>query len=178
MNEYRIVETYSNSLYEGHTCHRYWIPGGFFVMVGGSVLGPEDWAHLQSEYGITHVINAETEHDDAGKIPVDRLCQVQIPDDGSPFPAEKVLAACLFVAERVVNAPPGQDPRFYVHCQMGGSRSPAFAYALMRGVFDLSAEESLSAIRATHKSDYGDHPFHKSYLGSIESALSPVLGGR
>ncbi len=178
MTEYSIVETYSNALYEGHRCHRYWLPGGFFIMVGGSLLGPEDWEHLQADYGITHVLNVETEHDDAGKLPADRLCQVRVPDDGTPFRPEAVLAACLFVAEKVANAPMGQDPKFYVHCQMGGSRSPAFAYALMRGVFELSPEEALGAVRATHKSDYGNHDFHKSYLSSVESALAPVIGGR
>jgi len=177
LTEYMIVETYANTLYEGHRCHRYWVPGGFFIMVGGSLLGPEDWEHLRSEYGITHVINVETEHDDAGKVPPERLCQARVPDDGTPFPAAKVLAACLFAAEKVANAPAGEDPRFYVHCQMGGSRSPAFAYALMRAVFEMSAEGALAAIRGTHKSDYGHHDFHKSYIASVEAALAPVFGG-
>jgi hypothetical protein len=178
VTEHPIVEACSDPLHGGHPCHRYWIPGGFFIMVGGSLLGPDDWDDLQRDYGITHVLNVGADHDDAGKVPNDRLCQVRVPDDGTPFRPEAVLAACLFVAERVANAPVGKDPKFYVHCQVGSSRGPAFAYALMRGVFELSPEEALGAVRAAHKTDYGDHEFHKVYMASIESALAPIVGGR
>ncbi len=174
-----IVESYANSLYLGHVCNRYWISGGFFLMVGGSLLGPEDWEHLQGDYGITDVVNVETEHSDAGKLPGEHLCELQVPDDGTPFPPDKVLAACMFVLGKLVKDGPASSSKFYVHCQMGGSRSPAFAYAVMRGCFDMSSSEALAAVR-TAKGDeaYGDHPYHKSYLGSVESALAPVLGGR
>lgn len=174
-----IVETYSNTLYLGHVCHRYWIPGGFFLMVGGSLLGSEDWSHLQRDFGITDVVNVETEHSDVGKLSDEHLCQIQVPDDGTPFPPERVLAACMFVLGKVVRDTPSEHSKFYVHCQMGGSRSPAFAYAIMRGCFDMSAAAALSAVR-TAKGDqaYGEHAFHQSYLASIEAALAPVLGGR
>lgn len=179
MTEYSIAETYQNALYEGHTCHRYWLPGDFSIMVGGSLLGPGDWDHLHRDFGITHVVNVETEHDDRGKLPDVNLCQVQVPDDGTPFPADKVLAACLFVSEKLLRvAGTGEEPKFYVHCQMGGSRSPGFAYAIMRSAFGLSASQALAAIRSTLRSEYGNHHYHQAYMMSVEAALAPVLGGR
>ena len=168
-----IVETYSNALYEGHTCHRYWIRK-WPVLVGGSVLHSGDWEHLAKDFWITDVVNVETEHDDSGKIPADRLIQARVPDVGSPFPADKILSVCLFVANKLrIN----DRSRFYVHCQMGGSRSPAFAYAILRGVYGLSQNDALQEIiqsRPEEKLPYGHHDFHKAYLKSIEEALSLV----
>lgn len=175
-----IVETYVNTLYDnpGNTTHRYWITDGLPIMVGGSLLGPEDWLHLRRDFGLTDVVNVETEHDDFGKLPSENLCQVRVPDDGTPFPAEAVLGVCLFAASKLYRSVPGGGPKFYVHCQMGGSRSPAFAYAIMRSAFGMSAADALAALRTVRGDDYGTKLYHISYLSSIESALAPVLGGR
>jgi len=171
-----IVESYPNTLYLGHVCHRYWVSASPSpIMVGGSLLGAEDWEHLRRDFGISDVINVETEHDDAGKLPPGNLCQARVPDDGSPFPAERVLSVCLFAARRLLETKGAAS--FYVHCQMGGSRSPGFAYAILRGVLGVGADVALSAIRACPgREAYGDHPYHRSYISSVESALAPSLG--
>lgn len=162
-----VAENYSNLLYEGHACRRYWVTPR--LLVGGSILGPEDFAHLERDFGITHVVNVETEHDDTGKVPAERLLQARVPDLGGPFPPEAVLSVCLFVSRAMASS---QDPRFYVHCQQGGSRSPGFAYAVLRGVFGLPRDDARREIVAARDGDYGHHQFHLTYMDSVDRALS------
>jgi hypothetical protein len=69
---------------------------------------------------------------------------------------------------------------------MGGSRSPAFAYAILRWVHGLSPEDALDTVVrgkdwSLHNVDgqlvggsgppYGGHQYHKTYLASVEAAL-------
>jgi hypothetical protein len=168
-----LVETYSNSLYLGHQCHRYWV-GNFPIMVGGSLLGPADWEHLRDDFGITDVINVETEHDDSGKLPSANLLQARVPDDMSPFSEKLVLTVCLFGLNKLQ-----AGGKVYVHCQMGGSRSPAFAYALLRAVYSMNREQALAVIRSCPgREGYGapGHTHHTPYLASVDAALAPVFG--
>lgn len=165
------VETYSNVLYLGHQCHRYWV-GKFPIMVGGSLLGAADWEHLKTDFGVTDVINVETEHDDAGKLPDANLLQVRVNDDCSPFPADVVLSACLFGMNKIQSG-----GKIYVHCQMGGSRSPAFAYALLRAVYSMNRDQALAVIRSCPgREGYGapGHTHHTPYLASVDAALAPI----
>lgn len=167
-----LAETYVNHLYDNpgnNTCHRYWV-GRWPVLVGGSIRDSEDFRSLERRFGITHVINVETEHDDAGKVPSGRLLQVRVPDVGTPFPPEAVLSACLFAANALRTA----ASRLYVHCQQGGSRSPAFAYAILRGVFLQTPEDALSQIVDARSGDYNVHEFHRVYMGSVDRALSGI----
>ena len=158
------AETYRNTLYCGHETHRYWV--GASMLVGGSIVDAADARHLALDFGITHVLNVETEHDDSGK-GVDHLLQLQVPDDGSRFPISFVRAAVAFGKPVVMG-----NGKLYVHCQMGGSRSPAFVYAVLRGCGSPPAA-ALEAIR-TAKGDinWGVHPYHVSYMASIEEALA------
>lgn len=171
------AETYINRLYEGHTCHRYWVTG-YPLMIGGSLLGPDDWKHLQDDFGLDICVSAETEHDDVGKLPAWDLIQVAHPDTGGPIPANLILSACLFVAARLVLDP---GVKAYVHCQMGGSRSPAYAYALLRGVWRVGASEALAVVSSSMQvgkgRPYGGHEFHQTYLRSIEEALALLPWG-
>jgi protein-tyrosine phosphatase len=149
------------------------------VIVGGSIIDNADWLHLRDDYNVRSVLNVETEHTDEGKgIPV--LSECRVPDDGTPFPFGLVRHAVSFAHVNVGHGP------IYVHCQQGGSRSPAFAYAVLRWVFGMSKQDALQAVR-TGKDDwsqvanystpgpvssYGHHSYHRSYIDSVDSALA------
>jgi hypothetical protein len=58
---------------------------------------------------------------------------------------------------------------------MGMSRSPHFAYIVLRGVYKLSPEEALSKIKAalpTDRHHWGFDQHSVNYIKSIEEALS------
>jgi hypothetical protein len=164
-----IIDTYYNTLYPqgAHLpCYRWTCAPD--VSVGGSILGPEDWKHLRDDLGMGAVVNVETEHDDEGK-GIEHLLQCRVPDDGSPFPLDYVRQVVSFAK---VHLSAGR--KVHVHCQGGGSRSPAFAYAMLRWCHKLSPVGALEAIRGG-KGDvlkaYGMHPYHISYISSVEGAL-------
>jgi glycosyltransferase involved in cell wall biosynthesis len=137
-----ILEAYKNKLYGPNPdcdLNRWCIPA-YPLLVGGSVLDAQDWAHLEKDFGITFCINVEMEHSDVGKMPPDKLCEALIHDDGRPIDAanlEKAVDAAKAALERA-------SGRLYVHCQMGGSRSPAFAYAILRACFSLDAASAIA----------------------------------
>lgn len=160
-----IIETYKNSLYEGHECRRYSVHPK--VYVGGSILGLIDAVHLRCELLVVAVINVETEHSDEGK-GIHNLLECRVPDDGTPFPSHLVQQAVTFAARHSDSGP------VYVHCQMGGSRSPAFAYAILRAVHGMGPASALAAIRegCVKTANYGEHPYHKAYLAAVERALA------
>lgn len=168
------LEIYANSLYSHQPdiqVVRWQVPG-YPIIVGGSLIDAADYQHLVDSYGVRGIVNVETEHDDTGKVPPELLCQQQVPDDGALLPEDKILAVIRF-ARKHSHSP------LYVHCQMGGSRSPAFAYAILRGVHGLSRDDALAAINegfkarkagtADTESAYGWHPVHKAYLASIDA---------
>lgn len=171
------VEFVTHTLYHWNPTLKFarWRVPGFPIIVGGSVISAADWDHLERDHGITHCINVESEHSDVGKMAPDKLCERQVHDDASPFPVQTVRDICSFVsAARAANP----AAKFYVHCQMGGSRSPAFAYAVLRGSFGLSPSPALEAINRgfPHRKAFGDeiygwHDTHKRYIASVEAAL-------
>ncbi len=177
-----VAETYQNTLYHYQpdiVVSRWWLPT-FPILIGGSLIDAADYEHLKEKFGITHVINVETEHDDTGKVPAEFLCQAQVDDLGAPFPAEKVLSVIAF-AMRALEA----GGRIYLHCQMGGSRSPGFAYAILRGVFGFSPEVALKIVndgkmKRRHQGEddqgFGWHPYHVTYIQSVEDAKPPSSG--
>ncbi len=166
-----IVESPKHVLYHHnpeHTFNRYWLPG-YPIMVGGSVLSADDWAHMASAYGLQRCVNVETEHSDRGKVPDDVLCEAQVHDDGSPFRPEAIGEVIDFARRFPVNE------RLYVHCQMGGSRSPGFSYAILRGKYGLSQAAALAVINGGFPHapghHYGHHPVHQSYIASVDAWL-------
>lgn len=177
-----IAETYKNSLYSYQpdiVVDRFWVHPR--VMVGGSIIDASDWMHLVVVFQLTGVVNVETEHSDVGK-EISDLCEAQVPDNGTPFDVE-VLSKVLVFARRHMESPAA---KLYVHCQMGGSRSPAFAYLILRGVLGIDRHQALEDIRNskdwTNKGSlvggrgpvYGDHPAHKSYLKAIDDFLDSL----
>lgn len=174
-----LAEIYTNSAYPYQPdikVQRWWVNPN--LMVGGSIVDAADYQHLAKDFGVHSVLNVETEHSDIGK-EIDRLCECQVPDNHQAFPLDIVRVAVSFAKMM-------QGKPLYVHCQMGGSRSPAFAYAILRWVYGLNPTDALNAVRAGkewQRKDasgnllggsgmmYGEHPAHQAYLQSVEAAL-------
>lgn len=164
ITDHSLAETYINACYCGHPCQRWWAHPN--ILIGGSINDAEDFAHIVKDFGVTHVISVESEHTDEGKVPAKQLTYLPVPDDGSPPSVAHWKMLVLAAASALIYP----DTILYVHCQMGGSRSPAAAYAIMRGVFGMGSEASLARLR-TGKPTYGDHVYHQSYLESFEKAF-------
>lgn len=171
----KIAEVYENKLYYPDPrikVARWWVS---HWLVGGSVIDEDDWTGLVFNHGLEYCINVETEHSDQGKLPADRLCEAQVADDGSPFPDAMLRRIADFMDGRFVNS------KGYVHCQMGGSRSPAVAYFLLRYLCGASRELALVGVnegfmereelKNANPKPYGWHPVHQVYLGSVDAWL-------
>lgn len=158
------VESYANKLCNNFISHRWWAHPQ--ILVGGSILDEQDYQHLKNNFNIQSVINVESEHSDLNKN-IDNLLEQQVPDNGAPFTKEVVLNVVNFAESAL------KKGNIYVHCQMGSSRSPAFAYAILRHCFKMSPEKALNEIADLRPDPkkYGYHPYHQSYIKSIEDAL-------
>ena len=163
------AESYVNSLYpfpDVNLIQRYWVTPD--VLVGGSVVDEADWRHLEKDFGIRSVLNVESEHSDEGK-GIARLSECPVQDDGSPIPRGVVRQAVSFA-----NLAAGFGP-VYLHCQMGDSRSPAFAYAILRWVHEMTPQQAFDAVRAARDwapgLPYGDHHYQVAYIASVDQAL-------
>jgi len=175
-----MAEVYTNRVYApdpNHPVQRWWVTPD--LMIGGSICDQTDWEHLAKDFGIRSVLNVETEHSDEGK-GIPNLSECRVPDDGTPFNVDTVRHAVSFAKMMI-----GLGP-IYVHCQMGGSRSPAFGYAVLRWVHHMDSMAALHTIRNgkdwSLKAQngqlvggaglpYGDHRYHQVYLSSVEAAL-------
>lgn len=159
------VETYKNTRYLNHECKRYRVAED--IIVGGSICDVKDAEHLRRDLGISHVINVETEHTDDGVWPK-YLLEVRVPDNGTPFPKEHVVAAMTFA--QLCKQMHGE---LYVHCQEGLNRGPSFAYAILRSR-GLSPIDALAKVRsAKGDAGWGTYLNHTAtiYLQSVEEAL-------
>jgi protein-tyrosine phosphatase len=167
-----LAEQYLNTKYQhpaypkGIPCLRYYVDD---ILVGGSIVGVADAQHLVDKFNISHVINVETEHTDEGVWPK-FLCEARVPDNGEPFPKHAVTAAVAF--SQLTKQMGG---KLYVHCQMGASRSPAFAYAILRSR-GFSAEASWKKVAMARGPDgggefWGNREHHVTYMKSVEDAL-------
>jgi len=166
-----IAEEYVNKVCINQpNARRYWITPE--MMVGGSIIDAEDYEHIKSKFYMHGVLNVETEHLDFGKgINIDELCEIQVPDNGTPFPLEYVQRAAKFTDEFLTKNKGRKN--LYIHCQQGGSRSPAFAYMVLRHHYKMSESDALGQIRGCvpNGSTYGWHEYHQRYLKSIEDGI-------
>lgn len=162
MSNVGIAESYVNSVcINAPTAERWWATPN--ILVGGSIIDETDWQHLKNTYGIDAVINVETEHDDMG-LSILNLLQIRVNDDGGPFPNTYIHQLVSFVKNL------GLDKTYYVHCQMGGSRSPAFVYAILRGCYNYTPVDALSKINETKL--WGNHMYHHNYMNSVEEGIA------
>lgn len=168
-----IAEDYVNKICINQpTAKRYWITPE--LMVGGSIIDAADYEHIKSKYYMHGVLNVETEHSDVDKGITD-LCEIQVPDDGDPFPLEYVQRAAKFTDEFLTKNKGRKN--LYVHCQMGGSRSPAFAYMVLRHHYKMSEANALGQVNGCVPggNGWGWHDYHKRYLKSIEDGIKDLL---
>jgi protein-tyrosine phosphatase len=151
------------------TYTRYWVHGQ--ILVGGTIQDVKDWEHLRDDYGCQFTLSVESERDD-----VNRLGAMPTKHIWDPFEDRGVLEESTL--NRVIYwslEPLRSGMSIYVHCQMGGSRSPSIAYALLRGIFGKSKDEALAAIRVS-RPDFGANgsPIVPAYLASVEAYLAKV----
>ena len=163
-----IAEVYSNNRNSEIEYKRYLIPGGYPIMIGESLFGPEDYQSLKRTHGITCVINTEPDRTDVGKLIEENLLQVGIVDDGSAITAQQILDVIKFVTGKLADKK--KIHRFYVHCKHGNSVSPAIAYAILRSIYKISADQALKLIQRVIN-DYGNFTYHRTYLYSVDSYL-------
>lgn len=146
-------------------CVRHWVHPK--VLVGGNLNDLADWTNLTFHHGIRSNINLD--HRSEAHIGMGLLCESPVADDGNPFPKAAVRHVLSFAR---VQAGIGC---LYVHCHIGVSRSPAFAYGILRWAFDMSPEEAIAGINSSggeYGNDYlGYHPKHAVYLNAIEAAI-------
>lgn len=145
---------------------RWEIPGSR-VVIGGSVTGAADWSSLVA-LGVTHCISI-TNPPDIG-VPADRMLHDPTDDDGTPFKPEHIARIVAFARKAL-----SEGGKLYLHCWVGASRSPSFAYAVLRAVYGLGKEAAFAAI-GTHYpwgSPYGSDPKHVAYMNSIDACVQP-----
>jgi len=133
------------------------------IVVGGSVTSAADWASLEA-LGVTHCINV-TDPPDVG-VPADRSLHAPISDDGNPFPHGHIQHVVDFARSALAGG-----GKLYLHCWVGASRSPSFAYAVLRSVYGAASAEAIASIQAAYPwgQPYGSDPKHQSYIKAIES---------
>jgi len=153
------------------TAQRYWVHDR--ILVGGSIIDVEDADKLR-QLGITHVLSAEHERDDAGKWPDDRRARFEWPDDGADIP-EATLHKVMQYASDVLSQ---QDAILYAHCQMGGSRGPTLGYIALRWALKMSPGEAMRAILAGWAGDNqkpnASWTPHLRYIRSVERAIATM----
>ncbi len=127
---------------------------------------------LTIDHGVGAVVNVDGRSE--AHLPIDShyLFEAPTADDGNPFSRAAVRDAVSFARSRLkvgVRA-------LYVHCHIGVSRSPAFAYGILRWALDMSPEQALAGLNssgAEYGTDYlGYAPKHRVYLDAVEAALA------
>lgn len=164
------AEAYENPFTSppGHTVLRWWLPDFPRIMVGGNVVSQADWEHLANDFGITHCLDVEAGRPNDGRVPPSRYLKVEMVDNGMPMAAELLRQACSFARDVLSQ----EETRLYLHCHLGGSRSPAYAYAILRCVYGLSHEDGIVAVNKgfPHGAGYewSHTPASHAYIGAID----------
>lgn len=158
-----VAEWYMNTYSpQPNPMPRYWITPS--LLVGGNVLNAADWAHLEKDFGIKAVINADGQPDPSE---IANICNAYVLDEGAGFPVDIVRKIVSF-------GKANKDAPMYVHCHMGASRSPHFVYAILRGVHGLSKDDARATVERVLPNErykWGFNNHTASYTASIEAAL-------
>ncbi len=140
---------------------RYWVHDR--ILVGGSIMNPDDGEELR-RIGITHVLSAEDQQDDAGKWPDEYRARHAFVDDGADVDLDLVHKMIGYAKAALVV----EGSTLYVHCKMGGSRGPTLGYLALRTAFEFSPARAMDAIRI-HR---GAWTPHLRYIHSVERAIT------
>ena len=145
---------------------RWWVPG-YPIMIGGNIQDAADLAHLQKDFGITHVLDVESGRGATCEHPAGKYKKLEFIDNGMPVSAALLREACEFARDAVK-----AGGKLLIHCHMGASRSPAIAYAILRTVYGLSHEDGLVAINRgfPHGEGYewSYHQCQQAYVGAVD----------
>jgi len=137
------------------------------VLVGGNVNDEADWNDLRDRLGVRSVVNVDARSE--AHLPISALCEIPVDDNGQPFPRDAVRHIVSFAKLHVGLG------AVYVHCHIGVSRSPAFAYGILRWVYGLSRADAVACLNASD-AEYGSNylaiPKHVVYLDAVDAALS------
>lgn len=164
-----VAEMYQNRLYHlqpSITIPRCWVNPN--VMVGGSIVDKNDWVRIQEQHGLGAVLNLEAGTNKDGDKGIDpaNLYEIEMKDDGKPNPVDLVKAV------KFANTVLGRNLKLYVHGTMGGSRSIAVAYMILRRVYQMPPEAALKTIRdEINDQKWGLHPAHDLYMKAVEATL-------
>ena len=146
---------------------RWWVPG-YRIMISGNVQDETDLAHLQSDFGITHVLDVESGRPPTCNHQMGRYKKLEFVDNGMPMAPPLLVEACSYARGALAD----ENNRLLIHCHMGASRSPAIAYAILRSVYRLGHEEGLVAINRgfPHGAGYfwSHHVCQQAYVGAID----------
>lgn len=168
VNNDNIAEFYTNTISRDSVkTARYWVAPN--LLIGGNICNQDDWEHLKNDFNIKSVINVDGDlsngHSDKNKN-IDNLLEYYVPDNGQPFPANCIKEIIAFAKKHI------SEP-IYLHCHMGISRSPHFAYAILRGCLNMSKKEALSKIyESLPMSHIGFNNHTINYIKSIEDVLN------
>lgn len=168
INNIKIAEHYVNTFTStGITIPRYWITPN--ILVGGNVLDEQDLHHLENDFGIKGFINVDRKMEFIKENDY-KFLQFYVADEGAGFPEEKVHQVVKF-AEAHAGHP------IYINCHIGFSRSPHFAYSVLRHCYNMNEKEAMARILQSlpsvqHHNGFNTHT--KNYIPSIERALSSL----
>jgi rhodanese-related sulfurtransferase len=149
----------------GGMARRYWALQGK-LLVGGSFRDQSDAMHLARDFGVTHVLSFESEHNDDDMWSASRRGSAPFPDDGKIPP----LLPLILAVKWVKGLP--DDAVLYCHCRLGGSRGPSAAYLVLRARFNMNREV---AQKFAGRRQCGSALF-VNYLATIDKAIQAVTG--
>lgn len=126
------------------------VPG---LLVGSSPRSVEDVERLGKEFGVTAVLNLQTE-EDFRAIGLDwpaleaayrregiKVCRVPVRDFDEED-LQRHLPACVQALERLA----GKDGAVYVHCNQGVGRSPSVVTAYLHWIRGLTLDEAFGQV--------------------------------
>ena len=149
----------------GGAAHRFWYSRR--ILVGGAILNADDGAHLQRDYGVMHVLSAESERHDRGKGFADgNLCRIPFVDNGINGPSEAQVHEALEFAAAVMALP---GTVLYCHCQLGGSRGPSMGYLVAVGVLGHDPETVVQRLASVH---INRDKLHPPYRAAIDAGIA------
>ena len=162
------AEAYINHLAQPPVSVLRWFVPGYRLMISGNIQDAADLAHLQRDFGITHVLDVESGRGPTCEHQMGRYKKIEFVDNGMPMAPPLLIEACTFARDALAN----EANRLLVHCHLGASRSPAIAYAILRSVYGLSHDEGLIAINRGFPHGAGYHWSHhaaqQSYVGAVD----------
>lgn len=146
---------------------RYWITPS--ILIGGNICSSEEFLRMKEKYNIEAVINVDAGNSDA-EYDINNLLELSTEDNGTPFSKENILQAIEF-------ANVFKDKTIYLHCHLGFSRSPHFAYLILRSVYGMDKDSALNTVinsLPTNNHAWGFNQHTQSYITSIDTVLDEL----